>query len=116
MQPEIAARLVDGDAEVIQRALFAAVEGPFFPDWEIATLVGLEREELAEIARNWPAASTSTSPNQDSQVVQWITVNNVLNSLLRYPHGRGPELESQLGVSIEDLQALLSRWRGDSAL
>jgi hypothetical protein len=34
------------DRNVIEGCLRAAIDGPFFPNWECPTLFGLEREEV----------------------------------------------------------------------
>ena len=46
------------DRDVIERCLRAAVEGPFFPDWEFHALFGLDREEVRAVLSAWPAAPT----------------------------------------------------------
>jgi hypothetical protein len=39
------------DRNVIERCLQAAVEGPFFPDWEFHALFGLDREQIRGVLR-----------------------------------------------------------------
>ena len=38
------------DSRVIGECLRAAVNGPFFPDWEFSTLFGLTRDEVRAVA------------------------------------------------------------------
>ena len=41
--------LTPPDTELIRNALVAAVDCPYFPDWEFHTLLGLHRLEIAEM-------------------------------------------------------------------
>lgn len=96
----------DRDLQTIKECLNAAVDGPFFPDWEFHTLMGFSREEVSAIAQAWP--HTDNPGEQDD------AVNNVLNMLLGYPHrhwSRWPEYSS---ATPQDIARLLARWRGDN--
>jgi hypothetical protein len=92
------------DQEIIAECLKAAVEGPFFPDWEFSTLFGLERAEVAEISRTWPNVDES-----DERVD--LAVNNALGNLAGYPHGREQDWDRFLSVSPARLLDALKRWR-----
>ncbi|WP_162584044.1 hypothetical protein [Variovorax sp. PBS-H4] len=37
------------DSSIISECLWAAADGPFFPDWEFSTLFGLSREEVRDL-------------------------------------------------------------------
>jgi hypothetical protein len=63
----------------VTNALRAAVEGPFFPEWEFHMLFGAERAEAAELLRRAPDIDLS-----DKNV--FIIVNNALVNLWGYPH------------------------------
>jgi hypothetical protein len=65
------------DDDVIHQCLRAAVDGPFFPDWEFQTLFGFERDEIRQIAERWP--------DWDDADAQSDAVENTLNHLLGYP-------------------------------
>lgn len=43
-----------GTLEIAEECLRAAVEGPFFPDWEFHTLMGVSREEARTVLEAWP--------------------------------------------------------------
>ncbi|MBX3373177.1 MAG: hypothetical protein KF817_05025 [Phycisphaeraceae bacterium] len=92
------------DRRIIADSLKAAVEGPFFPDWEFSTLFGLQRAEVAEIARAWPKVEES-----DDRVD--LAVNNALGNLAGYPHGHEQEWERFLSVPPARLLDTLKRWR-----
>lgn len=42
------------DEKIIQECLRAAVEGPFFPDWNFHALFGLSREDVVAVLESWP--------------------------------------------------------------
>jgi len=86
--------------EIVRRAMFAAADGPFFPDWEFETLMGVSREEVRRVAREWP--------RQDGDPTQNDIAANALNNLLGYPHGKEREMESAVGSTAAELNALLS--------
>src|SRR5262245_29365462 len=92
------------DRMVIAQALKAAVEGPFFPEWEFSTLFGLERSEVAEVARKWPEVDGS-----DRRVD--VAVNNALANLVGYPHGNERNWHQFLAVPPARLVEALDRWR-----
>jgi hypothetical protein len=106
--------LANEDQEIIQRALVASVDGPFFPDGEFQTLFGLTRDEVAQMAAAWPDPLEHTPWDYESpERAQWVAVNNALNNLLSYPHGRHQELEAVVGVPLRRVAETLRRWRND---
>jgi len=98
-------RLSARDVEIIRDCLAAAVRGPFFPDWEFQTLMGLERAGVEQVLAAWPASISSE--NQD------VAVNNVLNNLLGYPHEEWDAWPSYISVQPAEVASVLARWRGD---
>jgi hypothetical protein len=93
------------DLKIIKECLQAAVNGPFFPDWEFHTLMGFTREEIAAIAAAWP---DSTEPDEQDDAV-----NNVLNMLLGYPHGYESRWHEYSNATPAQIAQTLARWRGD---
>jgi len=92
------------DDAVIRECLRAAVEGPFFPDWEFDSLVGMSRDEVAQVSRSWP--ETSNPSDQD------LAVNNVLANLCGYPHGVDKARWSKhISVSSDEVREVLRRWQ-----
>ena len=91
------------DRNVVKACLRAAVEGPFFPDWEFPTLFGLEREEVRQVLESWPEGADAGT--------QFIAVNNALGHLLGYPHGREDAWDDFIPVGREQLQDLVWRVR-----
>ena len=98
-------RLSKRESNIVQEALRAAADGPFFPDWEFHALFGLNREQVRTIAEAWPLPK---APPDD--VV--VAVNNAFNMLLSYPHRKDAIWFDWLSVSRPELQALFNRLRG----
>lgn len=90
------------DRKIIGECLVAAVNGPFFPDWEFSTLFGLERAEIDRVARSWPDVD-----EQDETVA--LAVNNALANLAGYPHGE--DLSRHISATTERLLEILRKWR-----
>lgn len=66
------------DLRIIRQCLRAAVDGPFFPDWEFETLIGAEQSEIAELIER---------PDADLIPDRMLSaVTNVLVNLVGYPH------------------------------
>ena len=103
------------DEAVIRRVLAAAVDGPYFPEWEFDVLFGLSRDAVAEVLAAWPDPPAEAPPHYDSPAkAQWVAVNNALNHLLGYPHGVDQaDLEHDLGAPLRRVAETLQRWRGD---
>lgn len=98
-----AEQLTAHERDTIRAALGAAVGGPYFPDWEFATLMGVTRSEAADVLATWPTT--------DDPETQDLAVNNILLHLLAYPHGEDEALSRDVPVSREELRAILERWR-----
>ena len=90
------------DVDLIKRCLLVAAEAPMFPDWEFATLFGLERDEVRHVAREWPDVD-----DHDEMVV--LAVNNSLGNLAGYPHGA--DLVKTVDATPEQLLDVLNRWQ-----
>ncbi|QDE89427.1 hypothetical protein BHS06_10910 [Myxococcus xanthus] len=90
-------------AKIIEECLRAAVEGPFFPDWEFPVLFGFDRTEVAAILASWPV--------WDDFKAQSAAVNNSLNNLLGYPHKKWAQWPQSISGSPEEVDAVFTRWR-----
>jgi hypothetical protein len=100
--PSLSAR----EVEIVRECLAAAVDGPFFPEWEFSTLIGLKRTEVKAVLAMWPARDGPD--NQD------LAVNNVLNNLLGYPHNEWRAWRRHISVPPATVALVLARWRGDN--
>src|SRR5215472_14498052 len=93
--------LSDADKALVGQVLRAAVDGPFFPEWEFHTLFGLTRGEVRAIADTWPSVDR-TGPDVAHGV------NNSLNNLLGYPHGQDGVWSQWISVGRSQIAELLS--------
>jgi hypothetical protein len=100
-------RLSPSDIQVVRECLSAAVHGPFIPDWEFRTLIGLTSDEVDAVLAAWPAATEGEA--------QDIAVNNVLNNLLGYPHGLWAQWSDYVSVEPAEVASVLARWRDESS-
>jgi hypothetical protein len=98
-------RLSERDLGIVAECLRAAVDGPFFPEWEFHALFGLSREEVRSVLSTWP--QTSDTEMED------IAVNNALNNLLGYPHDEAEAWRKFISVDSAEVGEVLARWRGD---
>jgi hypothetical protein len=98
-------RLSADDIEVVRQCLIAAFDGPFFPDCEFHTLIGLTRTEVATVSAEWPTCA--------DEKAQDVAVRNVLNNLLGYPHGGHGAWSAYITATEADVAGVLARWRGE---
>lgn len=98
----------DPDEAVIGQCLRAAASGPFFPDWEFETLFGCEREEILRIAERWP--------HWEERSAYEGAVNNALNMLLGYPHGREDVWHDYISPTPTEVTQVYARWRDEVAI
>lgn len=103
---------------LLGRSLRAAVDGPYFPDWEFETLMGLTRDEMRVFADAWPQTPPETPNGYDSAAhAQMVAINNAANNLLGYPHGADRfDLEADLEGTIVELAKALASWRREAQL
>ncbi|GHG74843.1 hypothetical protein [Comamonas sp. JC664] len=91
------------DEQLIGECFRAAVEGPFFPDWEFHVLFGLTRPEVAAILATWPESKDSADARH--------AVNSTLNNLLGYPHKKWAQWPRYISASPEEVDAVFERWQ-----
>lgn len=97
------ANLDEKEREVVRECLRAAVEGPFFPDWEFQALFGLERKEVRSILKSWP------NVDETAESVR-AAINDSFNNLLGYPHGNEKEWPEFITVSPEEVLRVYRKW------
>lgn len=94
---------------VIVGCLRGAVDGPFFPEWEFATLFGLTRDEVRSVLEAWPEPPADESGDDRSGIeIQDAAVTGAMNNLIGYPHGIGHrEFRSIVGATEQEVAAVL---------
>jgi len=98
---KLAQALSEAERDLVKRCLYAAVNGPFFPDWEFQALFGYTRDEVRHILASWP--------NGNDEEMQRHVIINTLNNLLRYPHGETEAWSRQICSSEDDVAAVLRK-------
>ncbi|GLH78874.1 hypothetical protein SSBR45G_37830 [Bradyrhizobium sp. SSBR45G] len=89
----------------MHRALGAAVEGPFFPEWEFDTLFGLDRSEVRAIYEAWP--SPACNSDRLLAAMTWSLIY-----LLHYPHKHEDAFRRYFPEGRSVLSATLARLPG----
>jgi hypothetical protein len=94
------------ERDVVRQCLQAAVDGPFFPDWEFGTIFGLERDEVRRVLRSWPEIDET-----HQNVV--TAINNSFNNLLGYPTPNKSEIWPKfISVGGMELARIFDKWKG----
>jgi hypothetical protein len=99
-ETDICALLDQHDIDVVRHCLNAATNGPFFPDWEFQTLLGVDRATVRKVLLDWPA---QTVPHVDFVCAVAGSVNN----LTGYPHDREDVWDDYIPASRAQVSALL---------
>ena len=99
------------EIKIIGECLDATIQGPFLVDpqandpwWEFPILMGLEPHEVSDIADLWPNVDMA---NTDVQ----LAINNSMNNLLGYPHGRWAEWPDYISVPPAEVLSIFRKWR-----
>jgi hypothetical protein len=96
--------LSDDDKRFIGACLKAVANGPFIPDWEFRTLMGVSRAECAAIAARWPDVDRRAEDVQ-------LAVLNGLNNLAGYPIDHGDEWDRYVPAPRAALHGLYARFK-----
>ncbi|HEY7701754.1 MAG TPA: hypothetical protein VIB02_05530 [Candidatus Limnocylindrales bacterium] len=94
------------ESEVVRAVLSATVVGPFFPDWEFATLMGVERDETRAVLDAWPDFA-DTDDNRRA-------INNAFVNLLGYPHDEWETWASFSDADEAEVENTYGRWRQEA--
>lgn len=89
---------------ITKECLRAAVEGPFFPNWEFRTLMGVDRETVRVVMEAWPARTVASEEFA-------CAVVNSLTWLVLYPHGQTEAWGRYISVGPEGVRRALDRLR-----
>jgi hypothetical protein len=100
--------LSDDDIRLIGACLTAIASGPFIPDWEFQTLMGVTREECAAVAVGWPDVDWRV---QDVQ----LSVLNGLSHLMGYPIDDEDQWDLYIPVARGALDGLYARFQQATA-
>jgi hypothetical protein len=90
------------DIRLIGACLQAVANGPFIPDWEFSTLMGLTRGECAAFAARWPNIDLA-----DDEVRR--AVMNSVNHLTGYPIDHEDQWDHYIPASRDEISTLRDR-------
>ena len=91
------------DTKIIAECLKATAEGPFIPEWEFDTLMGVSKVNFEEIAARWPNIDM-----QDADVRG--AVSNCLLNLAGYPIDSEERWHEYVSVSRDLLDGVRARF------
>ena len=94
----------DRQNKIFRECLNAVVNGPFIPTWEFSILIGLQRDEVDCILKEWPRIDIKDPKVQ-------IAVNNALNNLTGYPINAPEQWDAFLSISKEELYQVYNEWK-----
>jgi hypothetical protein len=101
--------LTPDERGLVYRCVAAAVDGPFFPDWEFETLFGLARGEARSVATAWPDIDESTEAVS-------LTINNAFANLLGYPHHEDAAWALLISSDRSEVERVFLKWRGGASI
>ena len=93
-----------GTLKVAKECLRAAVEGPFFPDWEFHTLMGVSRAEARMVLDTWPVRTVEPEAFR-------CAILSSLGHLVCYPHGEEEAWGRYISVEPEEVLRAAERLR-----
>jgi hypothetical protein len=89
------------DSEIVRRVLRAAVDGPFFPEWEFHTLFGVDRSTASEVLAAWPKQTVGREEFR-------CAVIGSLNNLIGYPHAKDRDFLNYFPEGREAIEKTLA--------
>lgn len=95
--------------QIIGECLRAAAYGPFIPDWEFSALFGLQREQVAHVADEWPVVL-------ESYDIMVPAVSNALNNMLHYPSKFRDQWDDYISVDCAGVAKAYRAWLGQAIL
>lgn len=95
--------LSEAELRVVSECLDAAAAGPFFEDAELETVLGVTRQELTFVARDWPDVDFL------DEAVRMCVYGALLN-LVGYPHHvTGREWAQHISVPPAEVHGILRK-------
>jgi hypothetical protein len=100
--------LSERESDVVRAVLRAAVEGPFFPEWEFEMIMGVDRDETRRVLVAWPDTA-------DPQATDFA-VSGAFNNLLGYPHRKWDAWSDYSDADKQEVAEVFRRWRSERGL
>ena len=93
--------------QIIKECLNAVANGPFIPEWEFPVLIGVNRNEVKEIADKWPDTDLEITKTNS-------IINNCFNNLIGYPIEQPNKWSAYLSVTRLQLEDIFNSWRRET--
>lgn len=97
---------LDGkETEIVQKCMECIAGGKvILHDWEFQLVMGVTVDEFIEIINTWPEIDEN-----DENVL--MAINNSMNNLLGYPHGKHDQWEEYMDVPLNRINEVFQKWR-----
>jgi hypothetical protein len=93
--------LNQADQRLVDKCLWAAIDGPYFPDDMFRILMGMERADLEVIAKSWPHVDLDETQER-------VAIIAAIGNLLNYPHGEEEALDGLLLKNADGIRRVLA--------
>ena len=103
-------RLTSAEIAIVGECLRAVAYGPFPPDEEFHTLMGVTRQEAQRVADRFPDVDEYDDEAHSSDDA-WLIINNSLVNLLGGAHGMEHEWRKLITATPQEVQEVLTKWR-----
>lgn len=101
------AQLTDDEKALVFECLKCVAAGKVtLHDWEFQTIMGIEVKDLLAVVNKWPEVD-------DSEEVVFLAINNSMNNLLGYPHGKHFMWSEFIHAPQSEIARVFAKWRGD---
>ena len=99
--------LTESETETVRACLQCVAEGNvILHDFEFSSLIGVEVSEFIDIYNQWPEIDES------NEIVN-MAMNNAMNNLLGYCHGRHDNWSDYMDISLDEIRKVFEKWRGE---
>ncbi len=92
------------ETEIVRKCMECIADGKvILHDFEFHVVMGVTVEEFIEIYNSWPEI------NENDNVVS-TAINNSMNNLLGYPHGKHHRWEEFIDVPLDKIAKVFNKW------
>ena len=101
--------LSENDKAVVHQCLKCVASGKvILHDWEFQTLFGIDVTEFIQVVESWPELD-------DSREIVFLAINNSMNNLLGYPHGKFESWDEFMPYSQSEVETVFKKWKRGEA-
>ena len=101
------AQLTDDERALVFECLKCVAAGNvILHDWEFQTIMGIEVKDFLKVVAKWPDVD-------EAEETVFLAINNSLNNLLGYPHGKHSKWSEYVSASQSEVARVFAKWRGE---